>query len=182
MIQKLLIALVVSVSASFMLYANDLNTDDDEKLDMTPVFSIYDGLIITGGQPSRDDVYALKKQGLDVIINMRTKREYDQGIIKRASLNNRIKHIDFPVPGLGGLTKDMAAQLHRLLEKNKGKKILLHCASANRAGSLLAMRAYFFEGKSIKEAMTVGTSAGMKGYRVAVKNILEQHAREKKSK
>ena len=51
--------------------------------------------------------------------------------------------------------------------------MLLHCASANRAGGLLALAMVTEHGMSLEEALAIGRKAGMKSTESAVRKAVE---------
>ena len=69
------------------------------------------------------------------------------------------RHI--PVDGAAGLTLEKARQLRELLADANGT-VLVHCASGNRAGALIALAAAD-AGATPEEALAQGRAAGMTG-------------------
>jgi protein tyrosine phosphatase (PTP) superfamily phosphohydrolase (DUF442 family) len=61
----------------------------------------------------------------------------------------------------------------QLLKDSAKEDVLVHCASGNRVGAMLALRARWIEGKSAEEALAIGKAAGMTGMTDAVKAKLE---------
>ena len=55
-----------------------------------------------------------------------------------------------------------ASELEALLVASEDEGVLLHCASGNRIGALMALIA-FKNGKSVDEAMAAGREAGLRG-------------------
>ena len=51
--------------------------------------------------------------------------------------------------------------------------VIIHCASGNRVGALLALRANLIQGKSASEALAFGKAAGLTTLEDAVKQRLK---------
>jgi rhodanese-related sulfurtransferase len=63
-----------------------------------------------------------------------------------------------------------------MLAEAKDGKVLLHCASGNRVGAMLALRARWLQGKSADEAMAIGKASGMTGLAADVKALFDAEA------
>lgn len=167
--------LILAVLMSFsVLPVWSVDGSKNDELKMKPAFLHDDDLIITGGQPSRSDIKKLGKMDVKLIINLRMPQEFDQKKLKLSSMHARIKHMSMPVRGIAGITIENTRLLHDILDRNQGKKTLIHCASGNRAGALLALREYFIKGKSQEEALAFGKKHGMTGFGAVVKNMIRK--------
>lgn len=116
--------------------------------------------LITGGQPRAKDLDRLKEQGCSVVVNMRGAQERT-GFDEKAhveSLGMAYHHI--PVMGAGDLNATTAKALHNVLKKAKGKT-LVHCASGNRVGAVVALYGYKHLGMTADEAIAFGRRAGL---------------------
>ena len=115
----------------------------------------------TGGQPTAEDLERLKAEGVRTVIDLRGATEdrgYDQAAeVRRLGMD----YIALPIAGKDDITPANAAALHALLEEHEGE-VLLHCASGNRVGALLALAAVQVDGASAEEALTLGRAAGLK--------------------
>lgn len=128
--------------------------------------------LITGGQPSQADFKRLADSGVKTIINMRTEDEFDDFDQAAAAKALGITYLTFPISGKTGITKQNAIKLDGVLKQTQGK-VLLHCGSGNRVGALLALRAFYVEGKSADEAITDGKAAGMTRLSKKVEKMLK---------
>jgi protein tyrosine phosphatase (PTP) superfamily phosphohydrolase (DUF442 family) len=82
-------------------------------------------------------------------------------------------YVSIPVAGQAGLTKENVARLDAALKDASAKgPVLLHCASGNRIGALLALRAVWVEGKDPAAGLDYGKASGLTGLEPAVKSIL----------
>lgn len=130
--------------------------------------------LITGGQPSRADLEKLKAAGVTTVINLRAASEdagYDEAAAAKAL---GLNYVSIPIAGAGDITAGNAAKLDAALRAADGKT-LLHCASGNRVGALLALRAAA-AGQSAEDAIAFGKSAGMTSLEQAVRTQLAQPA------
>jgi protein tyrosine phosphatase (PTP) superfamily phosphohydrolase (DUF442 family) len=102
--------------------------------------------ITSGGQPTAEQLAAAAKAGVKVVIDLRTSKE-DRGM-------------------------DEKAVVEKLLGKND-EPVLLHCASGNRVGALLALRAKL-EGSDNDAALALGVAGGVTGLKHTVEEKLAQ--------
>lgn len=115
----------------------------------------------TGGQPTADDLARLQAQGVHTVIDLRGEQE-DRGYDEAAEAQRLgLRYIALPIAGKDDITPANAASLHALLERQDGA-VLLHCASGNRVGALLALGAARIDGASPQDALALGREAGLK--------------------
>jgi len=115
----------------------------------------------TGGQPTRDELKQLRDEGVRTVIDLRGPQEargYDEANEVEAL---GMTYIALPISGKDDINAAQAKALHRLLQDREGE-VLLHCASGNRVGALLALGAAQVDGLSADEALALGRAAGLK--------------------
>lgn len=129
------------------------------------------GLYI-GGQPSRDDLVTLKNQGVRRVINLRTTEE-DQGIFDQEKQWAKDLGLEFVHLSVSGedISSEKSRKLAALLDQSTFT--LLHCASGNRVGALMAINHYQKGGVSIDEALAYGEARGLRSLKSRVKSILK---------
>ncbi len=126
----------------------------------------------SGGQPSADQLKTAAKAGLGRIINLRPSGEdagYDEAATAAAL------GLNYTVLGVSGpqdLTPDKARQFDALLAEHSGTPTLIHCASGNRVGALMALRAAWLQGKTTDEALDIGRRWGLTKMEATVRQIL----------
>jgi uncharacterized protein (TIGR01244 family) len=126
-------------------------TDSDEIV-------LVDG-IATAGQPDREALQLFADAGFAAVIDMRGPAE-NRGMDEAASVAALgLEYLAFPIVGQGAISFEKAKELDRLLQAVDGP-VLLHCASSNRVGALLALRERL-NGASDDEALEFGRRAGM---------------------
>ncbi len=114
-----------------------------------------------GGQPTARDLAALQARGVRTVIDLRGAGE-DRGFDEAAEARRLgMDYIALPIAGKDDITPANARALHALLREH-GDGVLLHCASGNRAGALLALGAAYEDGASPEAALDLGRRAGLK--------------------
>ncbi|HVK51764.1 MAG TPA: sulfur transferase domain-containing protein [Pseudoxanthomonas sp.] len=126
----------------------------------------------TGGQPSEAQLSEFSKQGVKTVIDLRGTDE-DRGYDEVAATQRLgLRYERLPIAGADDLTPANAARLKQLLASG-GNQVLLHCASGNRVGALLALMAQQEEGASREQALELGKAAGMKSLTPVVEKQLQ---------
>lgn len=133
----------------------------------------YDN-IVTGGQPTPEDMILLKQAGIDTVINMRMPGEQAEFNAAQAAENAGLNYIAMPVAGEAGISLDAARELDAVLGELQGNT-LVHCATSNRVGALFAVRAALIQGKSQEQAISEGRAAGLSGLLGKAISVIESH-------
>ncbi|MBA3928206.1 MAG: hypothetical protein C0521_01320 [Xanthomonas sp.] len=142
----LLLSILLAGGVSFAAHATDFNR---------PQPGLH-----TGGQPSQDDLARLKSEGVRTVIDLRGAQE-DRGYDEAAEAQRLgLAYLVLPIAGKDDVTPENAKALGDLLRAQDGD-VLLHCASGNRVGALLALDAAA-RGASREEALELGRKAGLK--------------------
>ena len=112
-----------------------------------------------GGQPAAADLARLQAQGVRTVIDLRGEGE-DRGYDEAAEARRLgLAYVALPIAGKDGITPANAAALQALLDQY-GDGVLLHCASGNRVGALLALGGAM-SGLSDADALALGRKAGL---------------------
>ena len=131
------------------------------------------GGLCTGGRPAPEHLAKAADLGVKVVVNLCPPAEspgFDEAAVV-ASLG--MSYVNIPVAGAGDLTPANVALLAAALEGHgEQHRALLHCASGNRAGAMLALIAKQIDGKSTAEALDIGRAAGLKGLEPVVMQLL----------
>ena len=148
--------------------ASPLPTSGSAALDFTrqPRPGLY-----SAGQPSAVQLAQARAAGVVTVIDLRAADE-DRGFdepARAAALG--LRYLALPVAGTDGVSVDAARQLHALLAASDGP-VLLHCASGNRAGALLALAAAHVEGADNATALELGRAAGLGSLAARVEQLL----------
>ena len=129
--------------------------------------------LLTGGQPTEADLQAAAAAGYKTVINLRPGSEM-AGIDESGQVESLGMHfISIPIGGAADLTEENARRLDRAIATSESMPVIIHCASGNRVGALLALRANLIQGKSASEALAFGKAAGLTTLEDAVKQRLK---------
>ncbi|MGH8516288.1 MAG: beta-lactamase hydrolase domain-containing protein [Panacagrimonas sp.] len=128
--------------------------------------------LITGGQPTAEDFKTMAAAGLKHVINLRPTAE-DAGFDEAAlAAKLGLRYTLIPIAGAGDLTEENAKKLDAAMASAPGQPTLIHCASSNRVGGLLAVRAARVQGTSNDDALAFGRAAGLTKMEPQVAQIL----------
>jgi uncharacterized protein (TIGR01244 family) len=97
--------------------------------------------LVSGGQPDAADWGRLRNAGVTRVINLRTPDEMagrDAAAEARAA---GLDYVSMPIDGAADVTPAAADALWARLHDARDGRILVHCASGNRVGALLALGA-----------------------------------------
>lgn len=132
------------------------------------------GGLCTGGRPRPEDLAKAAELGVKVVVNLCPPAEspgFDEAAVV-AGLG--MSYVNIPVAGADDLSPGNVALLAAALDGNgDSRRALLHCASGNRAGAMLALKAKQVDGKSPAEALEIGRAAGLKGLEPVVAQLLQ---------
>jgi uncharacterized protein (TIGR01244 family) len=124
--------------------------------------------ITAAGQPSRAALTAAAAAGYKSVIDLRAPNE-DRGLDEQAAVEGLgMSYVNLPVDGSAGVSYANASALDKLLA-DAAKPVLVHCASGNRVGALLALRAKA-HGADTAAALELGVASGLG----SLKPVVEQ--------
>ena len=113
------------------------------------------------GTPDQRDITEFAEQGGDIVISLLSVEEMAGSNETEWTTKAGIAFYHVPVDGSKGVTFANARALDRLLLMHADKRIMVHCASANRVGALFALRAAWLDGLSAQQALDIGRQHGM---------------------
>lgn len=149
-----------------------MHAPDDFWLDIPNACSPARGLC-SGGRPRPEHLQAARDKGVRTVIDLCPPGEaadYDEAALVQAL---GMHYVNIPVAGPADLTRENAQKLAAAMhEAGTGHPVLLHCASGNRAGALLALKARFVDGKSAAEALALGRAAGLRALEPVVAQLI----------
>lgn len=128
--------------------------------------------ITAAGQPDANGFKAFANSGYQVVIDMRGMDE-DRGLKDEAALveDLGLEYVAFPITDRKQINFETARKLDEMLDGFDGS-VLIHCASSNRVGALLALRESL-NGASDEDALAYGRRAGMTRLESVVKERLD---------
>ncbi len=133
-------------------------TVDLEKVVELGTVSPVDG-ITSAGQPDEAALEVFADAGYATVIDMRGEAE-DRGFDEAAVVEALgLHYVTMPIENDAAISFDNARKLDALLQEYPGP-VLVHCASGNRVGALLALRASL-EGADDERALALGREGGL---------------------
>jgi uncharacterized protein (TIGR01244 family) len=125
------------------------------------------------GQPTVEAITQLKSAGITTVIDLRPDQETPDLDEKAAVEKTGVKYRSLPIAGVADLTRENVVRFDQLLKESASEDVLIHCASGNRVGAMLALQARWIQGKSAEEALAIGKAAGMTGLTADVQKLVE---------
>src|SRR5512138_989400 len=157
-----MVVLLASIAAS---QAIAQSTDLPNRKDPLPS-------ITTAAQPSAEQLATAAKSGIKTVIDLRGVDE-DRGMDEKATVEKLgMSYVTLPVEGSPGVTYANATALDKLIAGAQ-KPVLIHCATGNRVGALLALRDKQ-NGATNESALALGVASGLAGLKPAVEKKLAQ--------
>ena len=126
------------------------------------------------GTPSDEQLAEFADNGGDVVINLLSQKEMTESEEAAVVTRNGMAYYHVPVNGADGVTLKNARMVDRILLENSDKTVLVHCASSNRVGALMALRAGWLDGMPVEKALEVGREHGMTSLEDKVKTMLSE--------
>lgn len=127
--------------------------------------------IHAGGGITADDLPRLQAAGIRHVIDLRPDTEtpdFDEGTAVRAA---GMRYDNLPIAGPADLEREAVVAFDQLLRAADGPT-LVHCASGNRVGALVALRAAWLQGADADAAVEEGRRWGLRGLEDAVRERL----------
>lgn len=131
---------------------------------------IHENQILSAAQPTQEQLKKLANAGVKHVINLRTESENDWDEAKLVT-SLGMQYYSLPIAGAQDISVENAQQLATLMGKLKGEPVLLHCASSNRVGALIAISAHA-EGLDIESSLAKGRHWGMSSLEPVVRKII----------
>ena len=119
----------------------------------------YGDDIVTAGQPTEDQLASAAREGVQTVINLRPEGEFNEYDEARAVAEAGMRYVVIPVAGPDDINDASARQLDEALAG--GKPALVHCASSNRVGALMAYRARYLHDAAPADALQIGLDTGL---------------------
>lgn len=156
----------LSLSESSQQKVNTTKIDNAKILN----FVSHDGHVYSAGQPSKEALKMLAETGIKHIINLRSP---DEQTWDENELVNRLgmTYHAMPIANADEVNSENAAKLADLINKLKGEGVLVHCASSNRVGALIAISAHL-KGLKTEAAIDEGKRWGLKSLEPAARRVI----------
>ncbi len=128
---------------------------------------------VASGRLQAGDIAALQRAGIRHVIDLSLDREtpdFDEAAALREA---GIGYANLPIHGAADLTRDNVVRFDGLLHDAGTQETLVHCASGNRVGAMIALRAALIGGDSAEAALAEGRRWGLKSLEPAVRERLQ---------
>lgn len=126
-----------------------------------------------GGQPDMQALQSLASDGLKHVINMRPHGETPDLAPADMAASAGLSYWNLPISGPGDLTRDNAQALDDKLAEIGDEPVLIHCASSNRVGAMMALRAAWLHQVNPDGALDLGERYGLTKMRPMVEAMLK---------
>lgn len=116
--------------------------------------------LITGGTIDAAALAAAAEAGVQSVFDLRpaTERSYDEPAVC-ASLG--LRYLNLPIAGAEDFTLATVQRFDALLAEAGAGPTILHCASGNRVGALMALRAAWLQQVPADQALATGRAHGL---------------------
>lgn len=161
---KLYLSLILCSLLAACVSSNQLDVADLEGAEIFN-FRAPAGNVVASGQPTPSQLGVAARAGVKHVINLRAPGEeinFDEsGVVNSLGM----QYHNIPVAGGAGVNEENAASLQALLDSFGGEPVLVHCASSNRVGALMALSANA-GGASVDDAIAEGVRWGLSSERL----------------
>ena len=130
--------------------------------------------LYAAGQPTREDLAMLAGSGVCTVINLRASGEAI-GFDESAEAEKLgLGYVCVPVAGANDLTRCKVDEFGRALDAaRKRGAVLVHCATSNRVGAMVALDEALNRGRPLAAALERGRAAGLVSLEPAVVAVVQ---------
>jgi len=121
--------------------------------------------ILASGQPTQGQLEVMAAAGVRHVVNLRTEGEEVDFDEQQAVEALGMTYYSIPVAGAAGINGSNAGSLLSTLARTAGEPVLIHCATGNRVGGLMAV-SHFANSANVDAAMAEGERWGMTSERL----------------
>jgi protein tyrosine phosphatase (PTP) superfamily phosphohydrolase (DUF442 family) len=116
--------------------------------------------VVTGGQPGPAHFQALRRAGLEIVLDIRDPMEPracdEAGEVRKAGMD----YVCIPVTSY--LSDELMEELLAVVRGSAGRPILFHCASGNRVAGPMIAHLILDHGMAEEDAVTEGMKMGLR--------------------
>ncbi|MEZ5562518.1 MAG: protein tyrosine phosphatase family protein [Gammaproteobacteria bacterium] len=162
--------ILASLCLSVVACSSQLQTRPE--LASLPNVSFHGSDRVGAGKLEPADIPKLAAGGIGTVIDLRDDSEtpdFDEGAAVRAA---GMRYQNLPIRGPQDLTAENVRTFDALLRSAGNTPTLIHCASSNRVGALMALRAGTLQGMSSEAAIELGKAWGLASLEPAVREQL----------
>jgi protein tyrosine phosphatase (PTP) superfamily phosphohydrolase (DUF442 family) len=116
--------------------------------------------LIVGGAPSESLLKAAADAGIRFVLDLRpeNERNFDEPSLVAAL---GMDYLNLPIAGASDLTLENTKAMDKLIARIGETPALIHCASGNRVGALMALRASWIDDLGEEAALQIGRDYGL---------------------
>jgi len=129
--------------------------------------------VLCSGQPTEAQFDALEEAGVAHVLHLRVASETGTGWEEARAESADVSFDRLEIAGGKGLTRANVEAFAAKLNGYGDDLVLVSCASSNRVGAMLALKACWLDGMDKAAAMALGKSGGMKSLTATVERLLE---------
>jgi uncharacterized protein (TIGR01244 family) len=158
-----------------LLALAQVNAADRRTLDLPNERSPEANRVVSGAIDA-EDLGRLRAAGIRHVIDLRTEEEgkgFPEALI---ATGLGMDYHSIPIKGAESLTEENARKLDEAFQQVGEEPTLIHCASGNRVGALIAVREALIKGRSADEAIAEGKRWGLTKLESDVRKVLESNA------
>lgn len=124
----------------------------------------------SAGQPDEAEFQTFAEHGVQHVVDLRPPEE-SKDINAPAWVSAAgMAYYHIPIAGADDLTREHVAVLDTILQRIGNEQAVLHCASSNRVGAMMALHGVWYKDMSEDEAIELGKDYGL--------TSLQDHVRE----
>lgn len=127
------------------------------------------------GQPTREQLADLARDGVRTVINLRGPAEAADFDEATEAVRLGLQYVSLPVTGPGDLDRERVRAFGQALDQaRRDGGVLIHCATANRVGAMVALDDLLNRGATLDAALERGRAAGLATLEPAVLALAER--------
>lgn len=128
--------------------------------------------LITAGQPSQEQFAALRSAGVAHFVSLRPTTEDGAGWEEGLASSEGFDFNRLPISGAGSLTRENVEAFAAIMDDVGDEPAVIYCASSNRVGAMLALKAHWIDGTSPEAALELGRSSGLSSLEDPVRELI----------
>ncbi|MGY3038437.1 uncharacterized protein (TIGR01244 family) [Rhodanobacter sp. TND4EL1] len=133
---------------------------------------------IASGRLQPSDVTVLRQAGVRQVIDLSVDSETPNFDEAAAMHSAGIDYHNLPIHGAADLSRENLAKFDQLLRDAGTQNTLVHCASSNRVGAMIALRAAVIDGQPMEAAVQEGRRWGLKSLEPVVRERLGEWSKQ----
>lgn len=128
--------------------------------------------LITAGQPTQAQLDALRGAGVQRFVSFRPTSEDGAGWEEAHAMDAGYDFDRIPIAGAGSLSRENVEAFASILQEAGEDPMVVYCASSNRVGAMLALKAHWIDGVAPEEALALGRSSGLASLEGSVRELM----------